>query len=68
MLLGRRFTGDVELDPAAWYLAEYQALVVWRMAPDGLIEGEDIYTAEPPRVVDRLAPGDRPHLGPVERD
>jgi hypothetical protein len=68
MLLGRRFTGDVELDPAAWYLAEYQALVVWRMAPDGLIEGEDIYTAEPPRVVDRLAPGDRPHLGPVDRD
>ena len=54
-LLGRRFTGGDELDPTVWYLAEYQALVVWRMTPDGLIEGEDIYAAEPPRVIRRLA-------------
>ena len=67
-LLGRGFTGDVEPDPIVWYLAEYQALVVWRMTPDGLIEGEDIYTAEPPRVIRRLARGERPHLGPVKRD
>ena len=67
-LLGRRFTGADELDPTAWYLAEYQALVVWRMTADGLIEGEDIYAAEPPRVIRRLAPGERPHLGPVNRD
>ncbi len=67
-LLGRRFTGDAELDPTAWYFVEYQALVVWRMTPDGLIEGEDIYAAEPPRVLGRLAPGERPHLGPVNRE
>ena len=66
-LLERRVTGNVELDGTAWYLAEYQALVVWRMTPEGLIDGEDIYTAEPPRVIGRLAPGERPHLGPVGR-
>ena len=67
-LLGRRFTGDDELDPNAWYLAGYKAFVVWRMTADGLIEGEDIYTAEPPRVIRRLTLGERPHLGPVNRD
>ena len=67
-LLDRRLADDGELDPTSWYLGEYRALVVWRIAPDGLIDGEDIYTAEPPRVIRRLATGERPHLGPIDRD
>ena len=68
MLIDRASTSNVTLDPAGWYLVEYKALVVWRMTPEGLIEGEDIYAGESPRVLGRLARGERPHLGPVDRD
>jgi hypothetical protein len=49
--------------PDERYLIEYRALVVWVMSPDGLIEGEDTYKAEPARVVRRLEAGELPHLG-----
>ena len=57
--------GDESVEPGDWYLTEYRALVVWRISPEGLIEGEDIYTGERPRVLSRLARGERSHLGPV---
>jgi hypothetical protein len=62
----RRLSDD--LDPDAWYLVEYRALVVWPIAPDGLIEGEEIYAGEVPRILRRLALGECPHLGPLTRD
>jgi hypothetical protein len=49
--------------PDQRYLIEYRALVVWVMSPDGLIEGEDTYKAEPARVVRRLEADELPHLG-----
>lgn len=68
MLMDRASANTLTLDPTSWYLVEYKAIVVWRMTPDGLIDGEDIYAGEVPRVLGRLAPGERPHLGPVDRD
>lgn len=56
-----------EVNPRGWYLVEYRALIVWVMAADGLIAGEDTYKGEPPRILGRLAPGERSHLGPVDR-
>lgn len=65
-LAGRYGAAGTALD--AWYLVEYQALVVWPISANGLIEGEEIYAGEPPRIVRALAPGECPHLGPVNRD
>ena len=60
------FAGS-EFDPESWYLVEYRALVVWPISANGLIDGEEIYAGEPPRVVRSLAAGECPHLGPVDR-
>lgn len=68
---GRSLAGRVvpaeEVEADTWYLVEYRCLVVWPISPDGLIEGEEIFSGEPPRVVRALAPGEYPHLGPVDR-
>jgi hypothetical protein len=56
--------------PAAddgWYLVAYRAVVLWPVADSGLIEGEDIYAGEAPRILRRLASGELPHLGPPGR-
>ncbi|NMH98207.1 nuclear transport factor 2 family protein [Pseudonocardia acidicola] len=65
-LAGRVVAAD-EVDLERWYLVEYHALVVWPIGADGLIEGEEIYAGEPPRIVRALEPGECPHLGPVDR-
>jgi hypothetical protein len=66
--LAARLGAAPDLHPDRWYLVEYQALVVWPISAEGLIEGEDIYAGEPPRVVRELGRGEYPHLGPVDRD
>jgi hypothetical protein len=63
-----RLGGSAAVDPDTWYVVEYQCLVVWPISADGLIEGEEIYAGEPPRIVRALQPGECPHLGPVRRD
>ncbi len=45
---GLEEVGGEPLDPEASYLAETQILVVWPMAEDGRIIGEDIYFGSPP--------------------
>jgi hypothetical protein len=52
-----------DVNPDERYLIEYRALVVWVMSPDGLIDSEDTYKAEPARVVRRLQADELPHLG-----
>lgn len=59
--------GSADVEPARWYLVEYRCLVVWPISADGLIEGEDIYAGEAPRIVRSLEAGECPHLGPVDR-
>jgi hypothetical protein len=66
--IAARLEGVVDVDADRWYLVEYQALVVWPISADGLIEGEEIYAGEPLRVLRPLGPGECPHLGPVDRD
>jgi hypothetical protein len=60
-------TATAGVDVDAWYLVAYQCLVVWPIAADGRIAGEEIYTGERPRIVRALGPGELPHLGPVSR-
>ncbi|NKQ54288.1 nuclear transport factor 2 family protein [Amycolatopsis sp. K13G38] len=68
-LLARRgFATAVDVDLDAWYLVEYQALIVWPIDANGLIEGEQMYAGERPRIVSKLAPGESDHLGPPGRD
>jgi hypothetical protein len=50
-----------------FYLVTHRATVVWPISADGLIEGEHIYAGERHRVIRRLADGEMPHLGPLER-
>lgn len=66
-LLERGFAEAGRVEPNGWYLVEYQALILWPISPDGLIEGEQVYAGEPPRVIRRLAPGECPRLGPPDR-
>ena len=54
------------VDPGGWYLIEYRAVVLWPIR-DGLLEGEDLYVGEVPRVLRALADGEHPELGPVGR-
>jgi limonene-1,2-epoxide hydrolase len=63
-----RLGGVAHVEPDRWYLVEYQCLVIWPISTGGLIEGEEFYAGEPPRVVRALEPGECPHLGPVGRD
>lgn len=65
--LAGRFVPTDEVDPDRWYLVEYRALVLWPISPEGLIQGEEIYAGEPPRIVRVLEQGECPHLGPVAR-
>jgi hypothetical protein len=62
--MGASYDGPV--DPEGWYLAEYNAIVVWPIGEGGLIVGENVYFGKT-RVVKPLAPGELPHLGPVQR-
>jgi hypothetical protein len=66
-LLRQMGNSDESLDPDGWYLAEYEAIVVWPIAETGLITGENVYFGGKARVVQPLAPGEMPHLGPVQR-
>jgi len=50
-----------------WNLVAVHCLIVWPIDESGLIEGEEIYAAEPPRVIRRLMPGELPNLGPLSR-
>ncbi|MER7684938.1 nuclear transport factor 2 family protein [Streptomyces sp. NPDC097610] len=65
--LGRNLPGALldgkPLESDSWYLARYQALVVWPISGDGLIEGEDIYLGQPHQVVRCLESEELPHLG-----
>jgi hypothetical protein len=58
---------DGSIDADRWYLVAYQCLVVWPIAEDGLIAGEEVYTGEHPRVLKALAAGEMTNLGPVNR-
>lgn len=66
-IIGRGFGDPVGIDPRGWYLVEYQALILWPISADGLIEGEDMYAGEKPRVLRVLRLGELDHLGPVTR-
>jgi ketosteroid isomerase-like protein len=65
--LAGRVVPAEEVEPERWYLVEYRCLVVWPISPEGLIEGEEIFSGEAPRIVRALDPGECPHLGPVDR-
>jgi len=66
-LLARGSSDPAVEDPTGWYLVEYRSLVVWPVTDEGLLAGEDVYIAEPPRVVRLLRDDEAPHLGPVAR-
>lgn len=66
-LVRRGFASLTKVDVASWYLVEYQALIVWPIDSDGLIEGEQMYAGEKPRILRRLHPGECGHLGPRGR-
>ncbi|MFC9556311.1 nuclear transport factor 2 family protein [Rhodococcus sp. NPDC056960] len=66
MLTARGYEG-LQDDSSAWFLVEYQALIVWPISAEGLILGEDMYAGEAPRIVRRLDAGELDHLGPVDR-
>ncbi|HVW32327.1 MAG TPA: nuclear transport factor 2 family protein [Acidimicrobiia bacterium] len=67
-LAGRHAAHGEAVDPDGWYHVAYQALVVWPVdAGSGLLEGEDIYAGEVPRILARVGPGELAHLGPVSR-
>lgn len=67
-LVHRGFAPLARVDAAAWYLVEYQAVIVWPIDAAGLIEGERMYAGERPRVLRRLHPGECGHLGPRGRE
>ncbi|MBA4857491.1 nuclear transport factor 2 family protein [Nocardia farcinica] len=56
-----------DVRPDDYHLVSHRATVLWPISPDGLIEGEHIYSGERHRVLRRLAPGELPHLGPAHR-
>jgi len=59
-------TATAGVDVDAWYLVAYQCLVVWPIAADGRIAGEEIYTGERPRAsCVRSDPASCLTLGPV---
>ncbi|MFE5700725.1 nuclear transport factor 2 family protein [Rhodococcus koreensis] len=66
-MLAARGYEDLQDDSSAWFLVEYQALIVWPISAEGLILGEDMYAGEAPRIVRRLDAGEFDHLGPVDR-
>lgn len=68
LLVRRGFAAAAEVDPRAWYLVEYQALIVWPIDARGLIEGERMYAGQRPRILRRLRPGECDHLGPPDRE
>ena len=63
-LLADGTPGAEDIDPAAWYVLEYPALVVLPISPDGLIEAERVYFGERPRVAGVLGTVERTYLGP----
>jgi limonene-1,2-epoxide hydrolase len=54
--------------PDRWYVTEYPAIIVWVIDPDGRVAGERVYFGGPPVARRALAPGECPHLGPLNRD
>ncbi|MGQ4599654.1 nuclear transport factor 2 family protein [Nocardia sp. R6R-6] len=72
-IAGRRLGGVTcteageEVRPDDYHLVSHRATVLWPITPEGLIEGEHIYSGERHRVLRRLADGELPHLGPPER-
>ncbi len=66
-LSGRPTEGDTPVAADGWYLVAYQALILWPIDDAGLIEGEDVYAGEPPRILRRLSSGELSHLGPIDR-
>lgn len=66
-IIARGFAGADGIEPTGWYLVEYQALILWPISAEGLIEGEDLYAGEKPRLLRALQSGEFDHLGPVNR-
>jgi hypothetical protein len=66
-LPGRTLPDGGALDPRTCYLTRYQALVVWPISPEGLIEGEEIYLGQPHQVQRAVAADELPHLGLAAR-
>lgn len=66
-LVRRQRVPASDVDLQAWYLVEHQALILWPISSDGLIEGEHVYAGEQPRIVRQLRAGEYDHLGPVDR-
>jgi len=64
---GRSLDDGTAVAEDGWYLVAYRAVVLWPIDDAGLIEGEEIYAGEPPRLLRRLASGELPHLGPPGR-
>ena len=64
--VGHTESGEV-VEPETFYLVTHRTTVLWPISPDGLIQGEDIYSGERHRVIQPLADGESPHLGPVQR-
>jgi hypothetical protein len=62
----RTETGE-EVRPDDYHLVSHRTTVLWPITPEGLIEGEHIYSGERHRVLRRLTDGELPHLGPPER-
>lgn len=54
--------------PDDYHLVSHRTTVLWPVTPEGLIEGEHIYSGERHRVIRRLGDGELPHLGPIERE
>lgn len=67
-LPGRTLPDGGPLDPQTSYLTAYQAIVVWPISPEGLIEGEEIYLGEPHQVQRAVTPDEFPHLGRATSD
>lgn len=59
----RRLGAGEPVVPDDWYLVAYRVLIVWPVNDKGLLEGEDIFAGEAPRVLRRLGPDELPHLG-----
>ncbi|WP_216892249.1 nuclear transport factor 2 family protein [Nocardia alni] len=56
-----------DVRPDDYYLVGHRTTVLWPISDTGLIEGEHLYSGERHRVLRRLADGELPNLGPIER-
>ncbi|KAA0120620.1 nuclear transport factor 2 family protein [Mycolicibacterium sp. P9-22] len=51
------------VDPSGWYLVAMHCLIVWPISENGLIEGEDVFAGEWPRILRAIDPGELSHMG-----